>query len=37
MDFYVPGFLVSLAMAVLLLGTGLWYFRQTERQFADVI
>ena len=37
MDFYVPGFLVSLAMAVLLLGTGLWYFRKTERQFADVI
>jgi lipopolysaccharide transport system permease protein len=37
MDFYVPGFLVSLAMAALLLGTGLWYFRKTERQFADVI
>jgi lipopolysaccharide transport system permease protein len=37
MDFYVPGFLVSLAVAVLLLGTGLWYFRKTERQFADVI
>ena len=37
MDFYVTGFLVSLAMAALLLGTGLWYFRKTERQFADVI
>jgi lipopolysaccharide transport system permease protein len=37
MDFYVSGFLVSLAMAALLLGTGLWYFRATERKFADVI
>ena len=37
MDFYPPGLVVSLAMAALLLGTGLWYFRATERQFADVI
>lgn len=37
MEFYVAGFLVSLAMAALLLGTGLWYFRATERKFADVI
>ena len=34
---YLPGFLLSLlfALAFLLLGT--WYFRKTERTFADVI
>ncbi len=36
-DFYVQGFLASLVVAALLVGTGLWYFRKTERQFADVI
>lgn len=28
---------VSVAMAGLLLATGLWYFRRTERTFADII
>jgi lipopolysaccharide transport system permease protein len=28
---------VSVAMAVLLLGSGLWYFRRMERSFADII
>ncbi len=28
---------VSVGMAVLLLGSGLWYFRRTERTFADLI
>ena len=28
---------ISLLITSVLLGTGLWYFRQTERQFADVI
>jgi lipopolysaccharide transport system permease protein len=36
-EFYVPGFLVSLLMGTLFLLGGLWYFRKTERQFADVI
>jgi lipopolysaccharide transport system permease protein len=27
----------SVVMAFLLLGTGLWYFRRTERSFADII
>ncbi|OHE85954.1 MAG: phosphate ABC transporter permease [Verrucomicrobia bacterium RIFCSPLOWO2_12_FULL_64_8] len=36
-DFYGPGFAVSLIMAAVLVVTGLWYFRRTERQFADVI
>jgi lipopolysaccharide transport system permease protein len=34
---HLPGLGVSLLVAVLLLGSGLWYFRRTERQFADVI
>ena len=36
-DFYGKGFGVSLVMAALLVVSGLWYFRRTERQFADVI
>jgi lipopolysaccharide transport system permease protein len=35
--FYLPGFLLSLCFVALLLGGGLWYFRKTERTFADVI
>jgi lipopolysaccharide transport system permease protein len=35
--FYLPGFFLSLSLVVLLLGGGLWYFRKTERTFADVI
>jgi lipopolysaccharide transport system permease protein len=34
---YWPGFLLSLALTVVLLVTGVWYFRKTERVFADVI
>jgi len=36
-EFYVPGLAISVAIAVVLLAGGLWYFRKTERQFADVI
>jgi lipopolysaccharide transport system permease protein len=36
-DIYVPGLLSSLVVAAILVGTGLWYFRRTERQFADII
>lgn len=36
-EFYLPGLAISLAAAALLLASGLWYFRNTERQFADVI
>ena len=31
------GFAVSFAMSALLLVIGIWYFRRTERRFADVI
>jgi lipopolysaccharide transport system permease protein len=36
-DFYLHGLWVSLAVTAFLLIGGLWYFRKTERQFADVI
>ena len=32
-----PSFLLSLVIALTLLASGLWYFRKTERSFADVI
>jgi lipopolysaccharide transport system permease protein len=34
---YWPGFIVSLTSIGLLIWSGLWYFRRTERTFADVI
>ena len=34
---YTPGFLLSLAVVVLLLWLGVAYFRRTERSFADLI
>ncbi len=34
---YWPGFIVSLGLVALLLTSGIWYFRKTERTFADVI
>jgi lipopolysaccharide transport system permease protein len=33
----VAGLALSTAIAVLLVASGLWYFRRTERKFADVI
>ncbi len=34
---YWPGFAVSLGLVALLLVSGIWYFRKTERTFADII
>jgi lipopolysaccharide transport system permease protein len=34
---YLPGFAVSVGLVVLLLVSGIWYFRKMERTFADVI
>lgn len=34
---YMPGFLLSLALVILLLWSGIRYFRRMERTFADVI
>jgi lipopolysaccharide transport system permease protein len=36
-DFYWPGFAISAALTVALLGFGVSYFRKTERAFADII
>jgi lipopolysaccharide transport system permease protein len=34
---YWPGQIASIAGVIFLVTTGLWYFRKTERSFADVI
>jgi lipopolysaccharide transport system permease protein len=34
---YWPGFLLSLALVFVILATGIYYFRKTEKSFADVI
>jgi lipopolysaccharide transport system permease protein len=35
--FYWPGFALSVCLSVVLLITGIYYFRKTERAFADII
>ena len=37
LQLYWPGFTLSLALVVILLISGIWYFRKMERRFADVI
>jgi lipopolysaccharide transport system permease protein len=32
-----PGFIFSLGLVIMLFVSGIWYFRKTERTFADVI
>lgn len=34
---YWPGFLLSLCLVLVILVTGIYYFRKTEKSFADVI
>jgi lipopolysaccharide transport system permease protein len=34
---YMPGFLISIAISILFLFVGIWYFRRMEKSFADVI
>ena len=36
-NIYLPGFLLSLGLVLLIFFTGIQYFRKTERTFADVI
>jgi lipopolysaccharide transport system permease protein len=36
-SFYLPSFLVSLAVSAGMLAVGIWYFRKIERTFADII
>ncbi|MBW4668548.1 MAG: ABC transporter permease [Cyanomargarita calcarea GSE-NOS-MK-12-04C] len=34
---YLPGFALSVALVILMLVSGIWYFRRMERTFADVV
>jgi lipopolysaccharide transport system permease protein len=34
---YLPGFCLSLGIAGAFMGLGIWYFRKTERTFADLL
>jgi lipopolysaccharide transport system permease protein len=34
---YMPSIWISIAMIIVLLVVGVWYFRRTERTFADII
>jgi homopolymeric O-antigen transport system permease protein len=34
---YLPGFLLSIVLVLVILVTGIYYFRNTEKTFADVI
>lgn len=34
---YVPALIIALIEVVVLVGSGIWYFRKTEQTFADVI
>jgi lipopolysaccharide transport system permease protein len=36
-DIYLPGFTLSMLVITLFLLLGIWYFRKTEKTFADVI
>lgn len=36
-QFYWPGFILSLSLVIFILITGIYYFRNTERKFADLI
>jgi len=36
-NIYLPGFCISVLLTVVLLVAGIWYFRKTERMFADII
>jgi homopolymeric O-antigen transport system permease protein len=36
-ELYVPGLVLSLTVVGLFLWLGIWYFRKTEKSFADVI
>ncbi|HET6227328.1 MAG TPA: ABC transporter permease [Bacteroidia bacterium] len=34
---YLPGFFISVAISILFLFIGIWYFRKMEKSFADII
>ena len=36
-NLYLPGFFLSIALCIVFLLLGIWYFRKVEKSFADVI
>lgn len=36
-NIFLPGFILSFILILLLLISGIWYFRKTEKKFADII
>ncbi|MBW1864010.1 MAG: ABC transporter permease [Deltaproteobacteria bacterium] len=36
-EFYVPGLTLSICIVILIFTGGLWFFRKTEKTFADII
>ncbi|MBD2309440.1 ABC transporter permease [Chroococcidiopsis sp. FACHB-1243] len=36
-NIYLPGFILSVGIVILLVASGVWYFRKMERTFADII
>ena len=36
-ELYLPGFILSLTVGLMLFFSGIWYFRKAERNFADII
>ncbi|MBD1835598.1 ABC transporter permease [Cyanobacteria bacterium FACHB-472] len=36
-NLYLPGFILSIGLVILLFASGIWYFRAYERTFADLI
>lgn len=36
-NIYLPGFILSVGIVILLVTSGVWYFRKMERTFADII
>lgn len=36
-EIYLPSLYLSVGFTTVLLGTGLWYFRSTERNFVDIV
>jgi lipopolysaccharide transport system permease protein len=36
-ELYLPGFILSLSVVGFFLWLGIWYFRKTEKSFADII
>jgi len=36
-SFFIPGFTLSICLVILIFAGGLWFFRKTEKTFADII